>query len=101
MLNVIIKTVIKSFADRQTEQFYVLGKSRYIPPNLWRVAMRKLFQLNYSRDIADLASPAGNRLEALKGDRQGQYSIRINDQYRVCFEFRGGDAYNVEIIDYH
>jgi proteic killer suppression protein len=93
--------VIKSFADRQTEQFYVSGKSRYIPASVRRVAMRKLFQLEYAREIGDLASPPGNRLEALKGDREGQYSIRINDQYRLCFEFRGGDAYEAEIVDYH
>ena len=93
--------VIKSFADRQTEQFYVSGRSRHVPPGLRRVAMRKLFQLEYARDINDLVSPPGNRLETLKGDHEGQYSIRINDQYRLCFEFKGGDAYNVEIVDYH
>ena len=93
--------MIKSFADRRTEQFYVSGRSRYVPPGLRRVAMRKLFQLEYARDINDLVSPPGNRLEILKGDREGQYSIRINDQYRLCFEFKGGDAYHVEIADYH
>lgn len=93
--------MIKSFADRQTEQFYLLGKSRNVPGNLSRVAQRKLFQLEYAREIIDLASPPGNRLEGLKGEREGQYSVRINDQHRLCFEFRGGDAYNVEIVDYH
>jgi proteic killer suppression protein len=93
--------VIKSFADRQTEQFYVSGKSRSIPSGVRRVAMRKLFQLEHAQVISDPGSPPGNRLEALKGDREGQYSIRINDQYRLCFEFKGGDAYNVEIVDYH
>lgn len=93
--------MIKSFADRQTEQFYVLGKGRYVPANLRRIAQRKLFQLEYAREIGDLASPPGNRLEALKGDRAGQYCIRINNQYRICFEFKGGDAYHVEIVDYH
>lgn len=75
--------VIKSFADSQTEQFYVSGKSRRLPVNLLRVAKRKLFQLEYARELSDLASPPGNRLEALKGEREGQYSIRINDQYRL------------------
>ncbi|MFZ0311100.1 MAG: type II toxin-antitoxin system RelE/ParE family toxin [Candidatus Korobacteraceae bacterium] len=93
--------MIKSFADRQTEQFYVSGRSRHVPGSLRRVAQRKLFQLEYAREISDLASPPGNHLEALKGDRTGRYSIRINDQYRLCFEFKGGDAYNVEIVDYH
>ena len=64
-------------------------------------AKRKLFQLEYARQLSDLAAPPGNRLEALKGEREGQYSIRINDQYRLCFEFRNGDAYEVEIVDYH
>jgi|HubBroStandDraft_6_1064221.scaffolds.fasta_scaffold347729_2 proteic killer suppression protein len=93
--------VIKSFADSQTEQFYVSGKSRWLPVNLRNVAKRKLFQLEYARRLSDLASPPGNRLEALKGEREGQYSIRINDQYRLCFEFRNGDAYKVEMVDYH
>ena len=93
--------MIKSFADPGTEQFYVSGKSRAIPAALHSVAKRKLFQLEYARELSDLASPTGNRLEALKGGRKGQYSIRINDQYRLCFEFRNGDAYRVEIVDYH
>jgi proteic killer suppression protein len=93
--------VIKSFADSRSEQFYVSGKSKSIPANLHRVAKRKLFQLEYARELGDLASPPGNRLEALTGERKGQYSIRINDQYRLCFEFRNGDAYKVEIVDYH
>ena len=77
------------------------GKSRRLPANLHRVAKRKLFQLEYARQLNDLASSPGNRLEALKGEREGQYSIRINDQYRLCFEFRNGDAYDVAIVDYH
>ncbi len=93
--------MIKSFADARTEQFYRLGTSKHFPASIRRVAQRKLFQLQYARTIGDLASPPGNRLEALKGDREGQYSIRINDQYRLCFGFRDGDAYEVEIVDYH
>lgn len=93
--------LIKSFADSATEQFYFTGRSRRVPANVRRVAARKLFQLEYARELSDLASPPGNRLEALKGNREGRYSIRINDQYRLCFEFRNGDAYQVEIVDYH
>jgi proteic killer suppression protein len=100
--NVTLSLVIKSFADPETEEFYLTGKSRRVPlANLRMVAKRKLFQLEYATALGDLASPPGNRLQALKGERAGQYSIRINDQYRVCFEFREGDAYNVEIVDYH
>jgi proteic killer suppression protein len=66
-----------------------------------RVALRKLQQLDFARQLADLAAPPGNRLEALKGSRKGQHSIRINDQWRICFVWRDGDAYNVEIVDYH
>jgi len=94
--------VIKSFASAETEEFYRSGMSRRIPPpHLRKVARRKLFQLEYARGLGDLASPPGNRLEALKGDREGQYSVRINDRYRLCFQFRDGEAYNVEIVDYH
>jgi len=93
--------VIKSFADPATEQLYASGRSRGVPSNLHRVAKRKLFQLEHARELGDLSSPPGNRLEALKGEREGQYSIRINDQYRLCFEFRNGDAYDVAIVDYH
>ena len=66
-----------------------------------RVARRKLLFLHRARTLADLRAPPGNRLEALKGSRKGQHSIRINDQWRICFRFREGDAYNVEIVDYH
>ncbi|MGB7555166.1 MAG: type II toxin-antitoxin system RelE/ParE family toxin [Candidatus Korobacteraceae bacterium] len=93
--------MIKSFADSQTEQFYVSGKSKRLSVSLRKIAKRKLFQLEYARRLSDLASPPGNRLETLKGERAGQYSIRINDQYRLCFEFRNGDAYRVEMVDYH
>ncbi len=92
--------MIKSFADAQTEQFFVSGTGRGIPANLRRVAKRKLFQLEHARERSDLASPPGTRLEPLKGERHGQHSIRINEQFRLCFEFRNGDAYKVEIVDY-
>ena len=93
--------MIKSFANAETEEFYSSGKGRRIPPpHLRNAARRKLFQLEYARELGDLASPPGNRLEALKGHREGQYSIRINDRYRVCFQFKDGNAYKVEIVDY-
>lgn len=66
-----------------------------------RVALRKLFQIHFAKNLSDLAAPGGNHLEALKGDRKGQHSIRINDQWRICFIWREGDAYAVEIVDYH
>lgn len=93
--------MIKSFADWRTEALWIAGRSKYFPVSIHAAAKRKLFQLEYARALADLASPPGNRLEGLKGERRGQYSIRINDQYRLCFEFRSGDAYKVEIVDYH
>lgn len=76
-------------------------RSRRLPASLRRVALRKLQMLNAAAVLNDLGVPPGNRLERLRGDREGQCSIRINDQYRVCFEWREGNAYNVEITDYH
>jgi toxin HigB-1 len=94
--------VIKDFSDRRTKQFWETGKSKGMPPaNLRKTAMRKLAMLNAATFLEDLRIPFGNRLEALVGDRRGQHSIRINDQFRVCFEWRDGDTYEVEITDYH
>ncbi len=94
--------VIKSFASKQTEEFWHTGKSKGLPPaNLRRVALRKLVMLDDAAQFTDLEVPPGNRLEALHGDRAGQHSIRINDQFRVCFTWRDGNAYKVEIVDYH
>jgi toxin HigB-1 len=94
--------VIKSFADRLTEHFWQTGKGRDIPPpDLRRVALRKLVMIDDAADLRDLLVPPGNRLEALSGGRKGQHSIRINDQYRICFVWRDGNAYEVEIVDYH
>jgi proteic killer suppression protein len=93
--------VIKSFADERTAEFYLLGKSKYFPSSLAGAVRRKLFQLDHAKELKDLASPPGNHPEALRGDREGQHSIRINDRYRLCFEFKGGDVHNVEIVDYH
>lgn len=92
--------MIKTFRSRETE-----GLARREPQKRFRniesVARRKLRQLDAATELRDLTSPPGNRLEALRGDRQGQYSIRINDQWRICFSWREGNAYDVEIVDYH
>ena len=94
--------MIKSFADSETQQFWETGKSRRKPPSsLRRAALRKLFMLDSAGSLADLAILPGNRLEALKRDREGQHSIRINNQFRICFIWRDGNAYDVEITDYH
>jgi len=98
-------SVIRSFADPGTEDvFEGIGTKEAratCPANLWAIARRKLDQINRVRDLADLAVPPGNRLERLKGDRSGQHSIRINQQYRVCFTWKDGYADEVEIVDYH
>jgi toxin HigB-1 len=94
--------VIKDFSDRRTHEFWKTGKSRGMPPaNLRKSARKKLAILHAATALEDLRIPPGNRLEALSGDRKGQHSIRINDQFRVCFVWRDGDAYEVEITDYH
>ncbi len=94
--------MIRSFADRDTRTCWETGKSKGMPPaSLRRVALRKLLMIHAARNLDDLRVPPGNRLEELKGDRKGQHSIRINDQFRVCFIWRGGDACEVEITDYH
>lgn len=93
--------MIKSFRDADTERLWKEEPTRRIPADLRKAALRKLQMLNAAGALSDLAVPPGNRLERLRGDRQGQHSIRINDQYRVCFEWREGNAYQVEITDYH
>jgi toxin HigB-1 len=94
--------VIKTFADENTGKFWESGKSPRWPPAATRQsAKRKLAMLDAARWLDDLRSPPGNRLHELKGDRKGQHSISINDQVRVCFRWRDGDAYEVEITDYH
>jgi len=97
--------VIRSFADQGTEDVFdgVSSKAAraVCPLDLWPVARRKLTQINRVREVAELAVPPGNRLERLKGDRSGEYSIRINDQWRICFRFAAGQATDVEIVDYH
>lgn len=93
--------MIKTFADKKTEALYLTGCSRYLPADLLQRAIRRLEFLHYAATIDDLKVPPSNRLHALKDDRAGQYSISINDQWRICFTFHDGDAYNVEITDYH
>jgi proteic killer suppression protein len=93
--------MIKSFKDKEAERLFHRQRSRKLPQDLQRVAFRKLRMLNRARSFEDLKVPPANRLEALKGDRKGQYSIRINDQWRICFVWQEGDAFKVEIVDYH
>ena len=91
--------MIKTFANKETAEIWSTGKTGGAPPS--GVTRRKLAILDGATELEDLRVPPGNRLEKLRGDRQGQYSIRINDQYRICFVWRGHDAYEVEITDYH
>jgi len=93
--------VIKSFRDRETAKILSRERSTRLPADIQQVAYRKLRMLNNAQGLADLRIPPGNRLEKLSGDREGQYSIRINDRWRICFDWREGDAYLVEVADYH
>jgi toxin HigB-1 len=93
--------MIKGFADKETEKLWNRERSKAVLANLQRGALRKLIQLTNAEDLNDLRIPPGNKLEKLSGERAGQHSIRINIQYRVCFVWEDGDAYDVEIVDYH
>ncbi|PIE79641.1 MAG: plasmid maintenance system killer [Chloroflexi bacterium] len=93
--------MIKSFANRRTQALYVTGKAKRFPPDVAKRAARKLEYVDLATKLDDLRTPPGNRLHELKGDRKGQYSISINDQWRICFRFIDGDAYDVEVCDYH
>jgi proteic killer suppression protein len=93
--------MIGSFADDETKQIHGGVPSKKLPRDIQRVARRKLIYLDDAENLQDLLAPPGNRLEKLKGNRKGQYSIRINDQWRVCFDWTGNRAENVEITDYH
>lgn len=93
--------MIVSFRDADTESLWNTGKSRHIPANLRSSAWKKLAILNAAVELDNMRVPPGNRLEALKSDRKGQHSIRINDQYRICFVWRDKGAHDVEIVDYH
>lgn len=93
--------MIRSFAGRETEKVYNQIFSKKLPESIQKVALRKLIMIDNAANLGDLRVPPNNRLEALSGDREGQYSIRINDQYRVCFKWKDNDFYDVEIVDYH
>ena len=93
--------MIKTFADRHTYDIYAKGKSKRIAPDIIKRAIRRLEYIDYASRLDDLRLPPSNRLHALKGTRKGQYAISINDQWRICFRFIDGDAYDVEITDYH
>jgi len=93
--------VIRNFKDKEAEKIFERQRSRKLPSEIQQVALRKLRILNRSQTLQELRIPPANRLERLSGDREGQYSIRINNQWRICFEWQDGDALNVEIVDYH
>ncbi|MBR5337746.1 MAG: type II toxin-antitoxin system RelE/ParE family toxin [Lachnospiraceae bacterium] len=93
--------MISSFADKETEKVYNAVFSKKLPHEIQQIALRKLILINNAESVEDLRVPPGNRLEKLSGDREGQYSIRINDQFRICFSFDGSDFIDVEITDYH
>jgi toxin HigB-1 len=93
--------MIQSFASRETEKIFKGQVSRKLPVDIQKTARRKLLYLEDADDLRDLLAPPGNRLEKLRGDREGQYSIRINDQWRICFRWQDDHAHDVEIVDYH
>ena len=93
--------MIRSFKGKEAEKIFKRERSSKLPEMLQRVALRKLRMLNRAANLNDLRVPPANRLEKLKGDRSGQHSVRINDQWRICFEWHGNDVFQVEIVDYH
>ena len=93
--------MIKSFQEKETEKIWSGQRSRRLPQSIQQIARRKLRMLNNAHTLDDLRIPPANRLERLRGDQTGQYSIRINDQWRICFKWKASDAYDVEIADYH
>lgn len=93
--------MIHNFADKEAERIWAGTPSRRLPASIQAVARRKLRMLNNASALDDLRIPPANRLEALRGNRKGQHSIRINDQWRICFIWKAGDAHDVEIVDYH
>ena len=93
--------MIKSFLAKETEKIWHGRRSRRLPQDIQQIARRKLRMINNARSLNDLRVPPANRLEALRGKRAGQHSVRINDQWRICFRWSEGDALNVEIVDYH
>ena len=93
--------MIRTFKDKETERIFARQRSRRLPQDMQQIALRKLRMLNRATTLNDLRVPPANRLEKLSGDRMGQYSIRINDQWRICFQWQDSDAYEVGIVDYH
>lgn len=93
--------MIRGFVDEETALIWAGRRSRKLPPDIQSAALRKLRLLNQARVLNDLRAPPGNRLEALKGSREGHYSVRINEQWRICFRWSEGGPFNVQIIDYH
>lgn len=93
--------VVKTFADRHTEELYETGKSKRFPSEIWKRAVRRLEYIDLATRVSDLKVPPSNRLHELRGDREGQYSVSVNNQWRICFRFVDGDAYDVELTDYH
>lgn len=93
--------MIRTFADRETERVWLGGRSRRLPPTIQATALRKLRSLDVARRLTDLRAPPSNQLEALTGDRRGQHSIRVNQQWRICFRWIDGHSHDVEICDYH
>jgi proteic killer suppression protein len=93
--------MIKTFADKETEKIYHQIFSRKLPQTIQKTALRKLIMIDDAKNLEDLKIPPANHLEHLHGNREGQYSIRINDQYRICFDVSGNNFFNVEIVDYH
>jgi len=96
-----LRYMIKTFSDKTTAAVFADEKVRQFPPDILQTARRKLTMLDKAERLDDLRIPPGNRLETLSGNRAGQFSIRINQQWRLCFRFENGNAYDVEIIDYH
>ena len=93
--------MIKTFADKHSRDLFISGTSRRLPPSIIRRAMQRLELLHLAKQLDDLRALASNRLHALRGDRKGQHAIFINKQWRICFRFEDGDAYDVEVTDYH
>jgi proteic killer suppression protein len=93
--------MIAGFRDADTERLWTIGQCKRLPAQLSRQALKKLYILNAALRLENLMAPPGNRLERLRGDREGRHSIRINDRYRICFIWRDGNAHEVEVVDYH
>jgi proteic killer suppression protein len=98
---VLLYIVIKNFKDNETEKVYHREYSKKLPQSIQRISMRKLWMIDAAPDLNSLRVPPGNRLELLHGSLEGKYSVRINDQWRICFRWHEGNAYDVEIVDYH